>query len=479
MKMIFTNDLPKYKEGRYKNKIDWKNSLGYFIKGIYDDINFIIQIIDYYKKDNKYYLNIKYNNNIYCIRLDRFINCELQNILHEQVFNYKYNVGDIIIDVKSVKLKILEQIKTKNNIRSYKYKCLICRNEDIINEYNLINNHNGCNVCCSPSKKVLKGYNDMWTTNPELAKLLTNPNDGYKYTQNSHNKVDWKCSVCGTIIKNKRISMVYDQGLSCPKCSDGVSYPEKFVFNILQQLNIEFIYQLTRTTFKWCDNCRYDFYFKINNEDYIIETHGMGHYQEGFISYGGKTLKEIQENDETKKELALQNGIKENNYIVIDCRYSTLDWIKEHTIDSELNNIFDLSKIDWLECHEHTCSSLVKKACELWNSGIENTVKIGKLLKLERSTIVRYLKQGKLLDWCNYNPKKVMKYNGQRNNIKVICLNNNKIFKSLKEASIYYNLKSLTNITNCCRGKQKSAGKDPITKEKLHWMYYEDYMQEK
>jgi DNA-directed RNA polymerase subunit RPC12/RpoP len=480
MKMIFTNDLPKYKEERYKNKIDWKNSIGYFIKGIYDDIDFTMQIIDYYKKDNKYYLNIKYNDDIYCIRLDRFINCELQNILHEQVFNYKYNVGDIIVNVKSGKLKILEQIKTKNNIRAYKYKCLICGNEDIINEYNLINNHNGCNVCCSASKKMLVGYNDIWTTNFNLAKLLLNPNDGYKYTQNSHNKVDWKCFNCGNIIKNKKISMIYEQGLSCPKCSDKLPYPEKFVFNFLQQLlNNTFIYQLTRTTFKWCDNYRYDFYFKLNGENYIVETHGLGHYQEGFSSCGGKTVQEEQENDRLKNKLALGNGIREENYIIVDCRRSEMEWIKKHIIDNKLNDLFDLSKVNWDECHKYACSSLVKKACELWNSGIKNTVEIGKLLKLERSTIVRYLKQGKLLNWCNYDPKKVMKNNGQRNNIKVICLNNNKIFKSLKEASIYYNLKSLTSITNCCQGKTKSAGKDPITNEKLHWKYYEDYIQEK
>lgn len=42
----------------------------------------------------------------------------------------------------------------------------------------------GCPYCHG-NHKILKGYNDMWTTNPELASLLANPEDGYRYTQNS------------------------------------------------------------------------------------------------------------------------------------------------------------------------------------------------------------------------------------------------------------------------------------------------------
>ena len=59
----------------------------------------------------------------------------------------------------------------------------------------------GCG-CCN-GKVVVKGINDMWTTNPELAKLLVNPDDGYKYTSTSGKKVDWRCPICNTIIYSK------------------------------------------------------------------------------------------------------------------------------------------------------------------------------------------------------------------------------------------------------------------------------------
>jgi group I intron endonuclease len=54
----------------------------------------------------------------------------------------------------------------------------------------------------------------------------------------------------------------------------------------------------------------------------------------------------------------------------------------------------------------------------------------------------------------------------------IICLETLQIFTTIKDASewcsgdVYRNLK----------GKSKSAGKHPITKEKLHWMYYSDYL---
>jgi hypothetical protein len=35
------------------------------------------------------------------------------------------------------------------------------------------------------------------------------------------------------------------------------------------------------------------------------------------------------------------------------------------------------------------------------------------------------------------------------------------------------------NITGCCRKNRESAGKHPITGEKLRWMYYKDYIKDK
>ena len=165
----------------------------------------------------------------------------------------------------------------------------------------------------------------------------------------------------------------YIGGLSC-FCNDGISYVEKFMYNALKQLDIKFSTQLSKTVFKWCDKYRYDFYFEYNNKQYICEINGLQHYEESFKNVKSnrnrRTLKEEQKNDKLKKELALKNDIKEDNYIVIDCRYSELEWIKEHILNSNLAKIFDLSNIDWLKCHEFACCTRVKEACDLWESGI-------------------------------------------------------------------------------------------------------------
>ena len=172
--------------------------------------------------------------------------------------------------------------------------------------------------------------------------------------------------------------------------------------------------------------------------------------------------------------MAKNNNI--DNYIVLDCRYSTLNWIKNSIIKSELPALLRFKEldIDWLKCHEFACNSLIKVACNLWNEGFD-TNQIAEQFKLHSISIRNYLKQGAKLDWCNY-PKKSLfhKKHLHKNHKKVICLNTNEIFDSLSNAEKQYNIMSY-NISACCRGKQKSAGKHPITGDKLVWMYYDEY----
>lgn len=203
----------------------------------------------------------------------------------------------------------------------------------------------GCPYCAS-NPKVLKGFNDMWTTNPELASLLANPEDGYKYTQSSNKKADWRCPNCEDIIKNKVIGNINIRGLSCHRCNDGVSFPEKLMYLVLKELNIQFELQ---KKFKWSDNRIYDFY--ISSMNLIIETHGTQHYtKNGFHTLGGRTLEEEQANDKYKYDMAIVNGI--NEYIVIDCRYSDFGFIKNNILNSRLAELFDLSKVDWCQLNK-------------------------------------------------------------------------------------------------------------------------------
>ena len=137
---------------------------------------------------------------------------------------------------------------------------------------------------------------------------------------------------------------------------------------------------------------------------------------------------------------------------------------------------FDLSNINWNLAWEECQNSLCVKAWELWNSGmcIED---MADKLKIGRGAINRYLKIGNELNKCNYNTEESRKrgrckVKGRNNyNIApVICLNTKRIFVTIDEGAKFYNIKSKTNITKCCKGERKSCGKlEDGTK--LVWKY--------
>ena len=92
------------------------------------------------------------------------------------------------------------------------------------------------------------------------------------------------------------------------------------------------------------------------------------------------------------------------------------------------------------------------------------------------------------LEWCtakynsNYGTKikrvseaNKGKYKGSKHPRarKILCVTTGKKFNCIKEAAEYYHMNPNkgANISACCRGKQKSAGKHPETGEKLIWRY--------
>ena len=373
--------------------------------------------------------------------------------------NYKFDVNNII-DVHRGKIKIIEQIRMKNGKstqKGYKYECLECSFIGEKTETNILRK-TGCNNC---NIKIANEKNNMWVLNTKLAKMLANPNDGYKYTQNSKRKVDWICPHCKNIIKNKTIKNINKQGLFCYKCSDRISYPNKFMYALLNQLEVDFE---SEKKFKWAKKKKYDFYlYKYNC---IIEMHGLQHYKGVFNKVKGRTLEQEQENDKIKEQLAKDNNI--NYYIVIDSRKSELNYIRNNIINSELNKLFDLSSIDWNKCYESTCKNLIKIACDLWNNNYGSLVRIGEKLKIHRYTVRRYLKKGTILGWCNYNPKleKVKKY--EKMSKKVINITTGIIYDSANQAYKQTGINNST-IAKCCKGEFLTAGKQK-------WMFLNNYI---
>ena len=316
-----------------------------------------------------------------------------------------------------------------------------------------------CPVCSG--REIKLGINTIYDTDPWMIDLGVSEEDAKKYSRGSKEKISLVCPDCGKE-KKIRISSIYNyKSISC-SCGDGKSYPEKFMMNVLDQLELN--YEIEKE-FEWSDKKRYDFY--IPSLNMIIETHGEQHYDGRFKSIGGRTLEEEQKNDNYKKELALKNSIE--YYIAIDCRESEINYTKSSILNSELTQLFNLNNINWLKCAEFANKNIVKEVCDYWNNKKEHEgmLDLSKIFKIGRSTIINYLKKGAKLGWCKYDPKIEMRKSGLKSGKskgrKVEIFKNNKslgIFNSCNElerkSKELFQVKLLNQaICDVCNGKIK------------------------
>ena len=427
------------------------------------------------------------NSHIYINEFHRYIQathlyeCKLGAMLNTHVKGFKYEIKEIINNV----LIVDREYKTRSGkkYKYYKYKCLNCGKEDWTIEYNLC-----CNTCCNPPQKIVLGINTIWDKARWMCDLGVSEEDAKKYTPQSNKSIIATCPHCGRGKKYKVRYIYNNHSINCV-CGDGFSYPEKFMYSVLKQLNIDFETQYHP---KWIKNKRYDFYIpKLNT---IIEVHGRQHYEE---FNRGRSLLEEQENDRYKMESALNNGI--NNYIVVDCRKSELEWIKNNILDSKLSKIFDLSNIDWNKCEEFSLNNLVKEVCDYWFNYREignvdiTTSYLAKYFKLSVTTVRNYLKYGTEIGWCNYDSKEENKRSGVKNKgrkatqetkdkiriangKKVFCRELNEVFLSTTEAERQLRERGIkisqTNISKVANGERKYTGK-LSDGTKLTWEYIE------
>jgi len=421
--------------------IDWKQVAkdNMIIPFVYDDIEGYVKIIDYKIKGQT--LLIKYSDKqIFNIKTSSFIKCMLGELLGKINHEYTYMEDQIIKDNKRniIITKCFRKIVGKGDKKYYKYKCLKCGNEDEIAEGD-INKGVGCNACGTSYKKIKRGLNDIATTHPYLVKYFVDIEDAYKYSfGNSIVNVLLKCPDCGFEKPMKLATLSYYNKFSCPVCGDGISYPNKFIFNMLEQLKDQIGIFDSEKTFNWSKKVkyknkttykRYDFY--LNKFNTIVEAHGKQHYEESTKeSKFMNNLKEEKENDIFKENLAKENDI--NEYIIIDCSESELEFIKESILNSKLNELLDLSNVDWLKCHEFSLSNRVKEVSDLWNSGINNITEISKVTGLEKSTVKKYINKGLKMGWNNYDAKleHIKSADKNRPQFKVMCIETGDIFNS-------------------------------------------------
>ena len=332
--------------------------------------------------------------------------------------------------------------------------------------------------------KYKRDVNDLWTTRPDIAKLLCNYEDGYLYTKTSTKKVKWKCPICNEILEKSINSVTYG-GLKCPHCHGRKTYPNRFMFRILQQLekSKQLVYFTREYCKDWCHyeykgilhRCIYDFYCETNNQKFIIEMDGGFHYED--TKYAKTSLQDQQIIDNIKDELASRQELK---VIRINCNYGKVtddrfSYIRNSILNSELKNIFDLSAVDFIKADMESNKSDILLAGKLYNKNLSIN-EIAENLKVGIKTVRKYLKSATKMGICNYNAEynqsKYIKAYNENNKRKVVLLNTLEIFDSIKDAETSKYCPS--NVYMVCNGMRNYSG--VYNNEQLVWRYYEDYL---
>lgn len=369
-------------------------------------------------------------------------------MLGKHAKDFKYNIG-MVYHSKTNDIKILDryriQSKDRRNRKYYKCKCLKCGYEYSTSEL-CVNLNAGCPACSGI--KLVEGINDIPTTDPWMIPYFQGGEEEAKqYTHSSTAKIYPKCPICGKVSKRKmKIGGIYQHHSIGCGCNTYMSFPEQIIYNLLEQYNIDFIHQLTRSYkgFEWAGSKRYDFY--IPSLSCIIETHGLQHYEKTFSK--NKTVKEQQKKDREKRILARNNGIQ--NYFEIDCRKSDIDWILDNCEKEGLFNFLDINKkeidINCLyksafEKDIERCKEAINKypyisAVELSSFLNIHLNKIYQILKLidfkpvYRGTVIDVYKDGKYVMTCysyiNLKDVFINKYNIKMGIVINKYLDNNK-----------------------------------------------------
>ena len=414
MRKMYWEELPKWERGMFS----WQYCK---CKFEYGDIVGEVEIISYDSSSQK--LGIKYlDKDIFYISTGNFKECRIGVLINKFKNKHIYSVGEVVNN----KLKITKLIPANGgNQRKYGCECIKCGFSSDMEYYKkgvlqtgewsilegALNNGYACPCCSNNPKIVVPDINSMWKTDHWMVELGVDSEESKKFTKCGVGKIKVICPDCN-IINFKLASAIYRKKSIFCTCRDGVSIPEKTIMAILKQLNIKYETQYNP---KWSNNKRYDFYIKNSNT--IIETHGEQHYK----YYGrGRALKEEQENDKLKKELAMANGVDE--YIVIDCRESELEFIRINVLNSRLAELYDLNSVNWNKVWEFAINSnLSKQSCDLWNesNGELTTKDIGEIIGVGRCTIIKLLKRWTKIGKCDYDAKEENRKSGRNKGKKV------------------------------------------------------------
>ncbi len=312
---------------------------------------------------------------------------------------YRFEVEQVIKGENGEYI-IAKREKRKDNTQKViqrKWYTLICPNKHKyeIEESHLENRVLRCPSCYHPKIK------DVDTV---FAAMFVKKEYPYIYTCMSHVKADFYCASCGNVCKDKSIHTVYQRGyVPCKSCGDGRSYGERLFAAILDDLEVEYIYQ-KRIDWK---RARFFYDFQLDNTNILFEIHGCQHYERGFEKLGGRTVQDEKKNDFLKANIALELGYK---LIVIDARVSSLNYIRKSIEDNEeLKCVIDVQRINWEKVIKTSASKRDLEILRMLKEG-EDAQKIANKCSISKKSIPQFKR--KFIDhglWNGISDKDIQK----------------------------------------------------------------------
>lgn len=378
-KYIDFTQFPLSESGR----IVWRNSVGVIADFYYCGEKHTLKILEY-GNPTKTHITFQVDDML----PETARTHKIKYLLFDDLFykpNYLYSVGDVVNGAV-----ILEQLHIKR--KHYRCKCLVDGYEYIVGETELKNGKK-CPKCTG--RVLIVGYNDLATTNPEIVSFLLDKEDGCKYTSGSSKRIWVVCPICG----HKKMMYIRDlvrRGFSCSRCDDGLSYPNKFAFNVFEQIKDQYQEYISEYSPDWIKPKKYDNYILFKDGKEIIVEMDGGFHNERQGKYATKY-------DKYKDAVAKEHKI---NVIRVDCDYNTIanrfNYIKTEFIKN-LNQHFDLSGVDWDSANKAGISSKLVEIVNYYNENqFMSNQQIADKFCVNIVTVRHYLIIGERLGLCKY-----------------------------------------------------------------------------